>query len=53
VFYRPGVWLNAAVVGQTGGVLGGRETALEAAVARLYAWYGETELFFLSLSTQR
>jgi death-on-curing protein len=40
------VWLNTAVVRQTGGSSGVRDAgALEAAVARPYAGYGGTELF--------
>jgi death-on-curing protein len=40
------VWLNTAVVGQTGGSLGVRDAgALEAVVARPYVGYEETELF--------
>ena len=40
------VWLNTAVVRQTGGSLGVRDAgSLEAAVSRPYASYGGTELF--------
>ena len=40
------VWLNTAIVRQTGGSLGVRDVgSLEAAVARPYVGYGETELF--------
>ena len=40
------VWLNIAVVRQTGGSLGVRDAgSLEAVVARPYVSYGEVELF--------